>query len=539
MTMPPTSSLLLEPAGSTTSSRSGRVTGSSRQSSALRELQRRVAPRTAASDRCEAICGLLTLPEGGPVLVEGHHKLILRALHAPRRVEVVALIPKGNGKTTVFGGAAIDHLLTTPNAQEFIGASDVGQADEMYRFMLHFAECDEEISEELLVRSGTREIRCTRDRGFARVLASDTSKAGGKRQAFNPTLFLCDELHAHDNPHLYVAGRSGVFKRGGRMAVLSTAGHDPQSVLGKRRAQLLACEEEGGTILRDVSVGPDGTLHDDGEGRLTIAIVASGRTVLLEWACHGEDHPDGADDLDDPQVVKLANPASFVSIDSIEDGREALTPTDFARYRANVWVLSDEPWLPGHAWERCREDGAAIPAGAPVVLGVDIGTKKDTSAVVALWQRDDGRIVPEAHVFTPLGDGTALELATVEACIFEVAERLSVRAVVYDKWSFERSAQDLSDRGLLMIELPMSPERMTLASQAIYETILGRQFAHGGDPVLSAHVNAGAIKQHERAWRLVKGKAKRPIDALIAMTLALTELDAADSFDGPLFEVLA
>jgi hypothetical protein len=57
----------------------------------------------------------------------------------------------------------------------------------------------------------------------------------------------------------------------------------------------------------------------------------------------------------------------------------------------------------------------------------------------------------------------------VEAAIARNAERFHVAAVVYDRWSFERSAQDLEDRGLLMIEMPMSPERMTVTSQDLYD----------------------------------------------------------------------
>jgi len=70
----------------------------------------------------------------------------------------------------------------------------------------------------------------------------------------------------------------------------------------------------------------------------------------------------------------------------------------------------------------------------------------------------------------------------------------------------------------------MSLERMTQASMALHEAIIQGEIVHAGDPILSAHVRAGAAKHHDRGWRLDKGKSRRPIDALIGMALAYSRL---------------
>jgi len=88
-----------------------------------------------------------------------------------------------------------------------------------------------------------------------------------------------------------------------------------------------------------------------------------------------------------------------------------------------------------------------------------------------------------------------------------------------------------------MVEQPQSAERMTVASQDLYTAIVSGEILHNGDPTLAAHVRAGATKQHERGWRLVKGKSRRPIDALIALALAYTQINAEPTYDGPLLEV--
>jgi phage terminase large subunit-like protein len=62
---------------------------------------------------------------------------------------------------------------------------------------------------------------------------------------------------------------------------------------------------------------------------------------------------------------------------------------------------------------------------------------------------------------------------------------------------------------------------MSIASAALYRLIETEGLAHDGDPVLRAQVLAGVTKETERGWRLQKDpRSKRPIDALIALTMA-------------------
>jgi len=154
--------------------------------------------------------------------------------------------------------------------------------------------------------------------------------------------------------------------------------------------------------------------------------------------------------------------------------------------------------------------------------------KQDRSAVVAAHVAPDGPVVVEAHVFDPPPRG-ALDLSAVEAQIRALAGRYHVTAVAYDRWAFERSAQALSDEGLPMVEFPMTNLRTVPASTRLYEAVMGRKVAHDGDPVLAAHVNAGVTRDTERGWRLAKGKATQPIDALMAMLMAHDLATAQDT----------
>jgi phage terminase large subunit-like protein len=122
-------------------------------------------------------------------------------------------------------------------------------------------------------------------------------------------------------------------------------------------------------------------------------------------------------------------------------------------------------------------------------------------------------------VLKPGVEGIALE--SVEAAVREACEGRNVKAVLYDPWRFQRSAEILGEEGLPVVEFPQSPERMANASENLYRLIETGCLVHDGDPVLRAHVVAGITKQTERGWRLVKDpKLARPIDALIALAMA-------------------
>jgi hypothetical protein len=156
----------------------------------------------------------------------------------------------------------------------------------------------------------------------------------------------------------------------------------------------------------------------------------------------------------------------------------------------------------------------------PAWVGVDLGVRKDSTAIVTVSARPDGRYAVAARILRPVEGGLPLEL--VEAEIRDVCEGLgNLQQVVYDPWSFRRSAEILESEGLPMFDFPQSHERMANASANLYRMIEAGELVHDGDPALRAHVMAGSVKNTERGWRLVKDpKLSRPIDGLIALAMA-------------------
>lgn len=531
----------------------------------------------------------LTLPEGYPMQWAGHLLLMTDEFFKPELMSLLCLIPKGNWKTTWEGGLADWHLLTVPAPRAYAGAADKGQAQELYDFAAHFADSDPEIAAKLITRPSTKEIRCASAPGRAafKVLASDDSKGGGKKQGLNTTLSLGDEIHAWENRHLWVDLRSGGFKRReaarlagdplwhsiGKLAAITTEGYDSESLLAEELDKFLGNPEKElaplGTVEEGLRVLPDGSTERYPDGRLTIARYGNGRNVLLRWACREDD------DTDNSAVVKFANPAPTATVESLDDARTALTPWEFLRYRCNVRTLGFSSWLPQGAWDtlyshavprvehrtweeatltgEAGEDGNVVPTeefleyvrslypeGASIVAAVDMARYRDTAAVVVLGRDEADMKVPRAFVWRSGGHDNPIRYDWPKTALRLLDAAYDLTAVAYDPKYFDQSGEELHDEGIAMEEFPQSNERIGPADTELRREILDaeQQFAHDGDPILSRHIAAGKAQDiGPKVFKVVQqdGAKPPPIDACKALSMAnaIEKLTVGSMYDDP------
>lgn len=532
---------------------------------------------------------LLTLPEGNPVRWEGHLLLMTREFFKPELQHLTVLIPKGNFKTTWEAGLGVWHLVTVKAPRVYAGAENLEQAKELYSFAEHYVNSSGFLSSRLTVRASTREIRVGGSRSdLLKVLAGDDSKEGGKKQGKNTTLGLADEPHAYENDNLWVDLTSGGFKRReaaraagdplwhaiGKDCSISTAGHDPEGPLGSLRAKFLGDPKRGipplGSVETGLRVLPDGSTEKHPEGRLTICRSETGGSVLLEWANRADD------DISDMHVVKLANPASTVTLESLADAKERLTPAQFKRYRCNIWTEGFESWLPEGAWPTLRADFVPItvhrtweeatwtgamdergnalledeedqlavvpefrafieslyPEGTPIVGALDMGRYRDTAALVTIGLLE-GKKVPRAIVWRTGGRNKPVRYEWPKIAALLLYGTYDLRALAADPKYADQMLSELELRGVPVEEFAQSPERQGIADTDLRTGILGAEFAHDGDPILTAHVQAGStVDVGPKLIRVVLQKVANPppIDACKALGMANTlspELDEA------------
>jgi phage terminase large subunit-like protein len=482
---------------------------------------------------------VLTLDGGEPMRLEPFQRTFLADYFAGT-AETVVLLPKKNGKTTIVAAVAVHHLLYVPDAEVYVAAASRDQAGLVYKAARRFVERSPALQQRVLVRAGTRELRSRRDDGFLRVLASDADTADG----VGPTLAIVDELHRHRSTHLYDVFSDGLDARDGRMLTISTAGSDEDSPLGRMRSRAY---EQGRVRKR---------------GAYRYARTPGGEFALHEWAL------EPTDDLDDLKLVKRANPLAAQTVDKLRRRKDSpsMTRSRWARFACGVWAQDDDAAVSALDWAPCAEDYRPLaPGTADVVIGVDLGWKRDTTALVPVGilddedrtvdstefypdqDDDDGLELPDLlpvatfgrpTVIAPPGDGRMTPEATVHDALRELAELYPRARYAIDPNADGQSVAQWIERELCdgdearVLVHSQQPAPMMLASMGLAAQIRGRAIRHPNDPALSAAILAAVPKYVGERWRLVspnaaqRGGARKPIDAAIAAAMALRVLRA-------------
>jgi phage terminase large subunit-like protein len=260
---------------------------------------------------------------------------------------------------------------------------------------------------------------------------------------------------------------------------------------------------------------------------------------MLEWAISKDDN------WTDFETVKLANPASWVTVDSLVDAFESLRPNVFKRYRCNLWTLAFESWLPEGAWEALRGDSVPVvehrlwngasnaeldayiaslyPEGSLVVGAVDMARYRDCAAITLVGPSPNGLVLPRAVIWRSGGTDNPIPYEPVYRAARQLCATYAVQALGLDQKYLDEMYDTLDAEGLPVESYPQSNERLCPADANLRNAIVTeRAFEHDGDPFLAAHVNAGvALEVGASGFKLGKSKSNGPpIDAARALSMA-------------------
>lgn len=229
--------------------------------------------------------------------------------------------------------------------------------------------------------------------------------------------------------------------------------------------------------------------------------------------------------LDDREGWHIANPAiraGFLRISAIEKDLRLMTEAEFRMYRLGQHIEGVDSWLgPNGAamWDSLTSPWSAL-AEAPTWVGVDVGIKRDSTAVVAVQRRPDGKLHAWCRLWIPEPD-KPVDVTDVMGYLREINAFTRLEAVSYDARFFDVPAKMLSDERLPMIEIPQSPEKMTPICGGLLELIKADGLRHGGDRALRQHVLNAVPRINERGFTLQKSKSRGRIDGAIALALAV------------------
>ena len=424
-------------------------------------------------------------------------------------------VARGNGKSPIAAGLAIRELVTRDDSPDVIlAAASRDQARIVFAYASGFIEAGP-LSEVLEV--GRHEIRCPRNGGVLRTVSADGFVAHG----LNPSAVIIDEAHSWNTTkqhELFAALDTAIHKRPGAFwLIITTAGHDKESLLGRLHRQMLETLElerrPGLVIGRDEFSG-----------------------VLLHWF--------GADeecDADDEHLWRAVNPAKFVRLEDLRRQRRSpsMGSSTFKRLHLNAWVAPDrERWLQTERWQELAEPGLEIAPDASICIGMDGSRTYDCTAIAWASPADDGRVDVDCRVFAVREDVPHHELHRgkidfdrVEEFVLELFGRYAVREVAFDPRYLERSAElidvRISESAIIRVE-PFS-KHMREALGSLERGVIDGTVRHSGDPVIAQHLEWAGVDRWDNGEirRVHKLDRSRPIDAVIALALAYWRVQAA------------
>lgn len=465
---------------------------------------------------------------------------------------IVKVVPRKNGKTTgtgSIGGYEVDQEEGTPIVG--LAATSDDQAGELFDAVGGFIGASDYLSDRFHIRDYDGEIARTDGGGFIRRMRMDWRRLHGK----NLSKLLADEIHAWSTPNLrrcWEALTTGDGARPSFQTWCITTEGEPDEIGESILAQLVMDNERHGEIERVGAL----TISRNHDSRVLIYRYSAEmpaadpqpvREAYARWADARTAETDDADALRGEyeaaaetciDAVKAANPASWITRQYLL--KKALDPkisrSSFLRYHACVATEAEEAWFSPAQWTALI--GGSGSRG-DLCVGIDGSRSHDTTAVAWANMAEDGKIDLQSRVFSVRKEaphhefcaGGKIDYDRVEQfATVELAQFGSVIDIAYDPRYLGRTA-DVLEAALGIPAVPVEPgsTQMRDALATFHRLVIEGQVRHNGDPILAAHIAATRAIQDERGWTIKKQKHSKPIDAVIAASLAVWRASQASN----------
>lgn len=353
------------------------------------------------ADHFTAWCRLLLLDTGEPFELQPFQAEFAADLFEGRP-ENWFILPEGSGKSTFLAALGLYHLKHVEDAWVPVAAASKDQARIIYRQAAGFCR---RMTKAWGFRpyDGYKKVSCRTMGGEMEIFAADDRTGDG----IIPTLCFLDELHRHKTLKLYETWRGKLDKRNAQLVTISTAG-EPGTDFEETRERIKrsGVSERRGSFLR----------------------VKGEQLLYHEWAV-----PPGAD-VEDMAVVKAANPLSTVTLEALRRKYETptMTPAHWRRFTCNQPTRNEYAAVGGDEWASCAWH-EPLPEGERIGMGLDIGLKHDTTALVPLWIRDsEWRQFGVPAIIRPPGGGEQTPASRIFEPLLAFHARNPVEVVVMD-----------------------------------------------------------------------------------------------------------
>jgi phage terminase large subunit-like protein len=468
---------------------------------------------------------------------------VVRRIYGPRHEDgsrivrrVILLLPRGNRKTSLCAGINLLHLMGPEREAGGLitsAASAHEQAMELFNEAALIVNNDQRLSKHLTISEYKSRIACQRAGTRYLAIASDGKTQHGK----TPNVVIADELHAWEGrPGMkqWEALDSALVKVPGTlMLVASTSGRGQENLAWK-------------TVEYAIKV-QKGEIEDP--ATLPVIFMAEAQ-----------------DDWQDEQLWFGVNPGlahGYPDIDAYRDKAKKAehSPFDrdsFLQFNLNRWLdQSTSPFVEMHIYDEGAHEIDIEELEAeqvPCWLGVDLSKNEDLTVIVAAW-RDGSGYQLQAWFFCPEDNlrarserhgvdyvqwaadgyiiptpGNTVDLRAVEDQIRELCARFNVQEIAFDPHLARNMLNNLLEDGFPAVEMRQGWVTMAPAVKELERAIIGRNFRHGGHPVLRWNFGNIEVKTDPAGNRMFhKGKSRDKIDGAVATAMAVARCASNDT----------
>lgn len=394
--------------------------------------------------------------------------------------------PKKTGKSSLAAAVSLWFLCTKPMSEVYLLASDVAQSQLVcFDKLIKSIRMNPRLRNACHIKPGKGCVEY--EDSFVQILAPNTSVAG-----VNPSLIVAEELWSWttlEHKRSWDELTNVPTREENLNLVTSYAGHT----------------EEEDCILWQLYA--EGIAQAEGKSE-------KDKRFYFRWF-----------------GIDLYNDVPWVKPGYLPQQKKRLRENAFLRLHCNQWASGLEDFI-----DAATVDAATNPDlqrgrkhGGPVCIGLDVGPKHDTTGVVVVGQIGDDTLgVIDHAVFVPPRGGVLDLEGTFENLIEIYQHEYNIRTVYFDPYQAIRSAQALKKKGVFMMEFPQTVPNLVKMADTLQGLLKSGGLMLYESKELRQHILNARVKEHERGWRLVKGRQSRKIDLCIALAMAVQA--ATDNF---------
>lgn len=474
---------------------------------------------------------VLVLPDGKPFKLEPFQKFIVgsvfgwyRATGTRRFRMAYVETAKGSGKTPLAAGIGLSGLVVDdePAPEIYSAAVTRDQAKICFRDAEMMTQASPLLSDRLDTRVAS--ILAQSTNGVMRPVSSEHRGLDGLR----PYIALIDEIHEHPDAMVVDKIRAGTKRRLDALIFeITNSGYNRNSVCWQHHEYSLKLLDQA--------------MEDD------------------SWFAYVAAVDEGDDPMTDPSCWVKANPGlgTILPVQYVEEQvREAkgMPSKENIVRRLNFcqWTEQATRWLPMEMWRNCDSTRKIEDyRGQTCYAGLDLATVRDIAAFELAFPADDtGTIATFGYYFVPeekilerakkdrvpydqwaregwliSTPGNVIDYGFIRSKIQEIADRVIVKEIGYDRWNASQIVTDLQGDGFTMVPIGQGFASMSSPAKELEKLVVSSTFAFDGNPVTTWMASNVTVKQ-DPAGNIKPDKERSGdrIDGIVAICMALSRL---------------